>query len=125
MRVSRAAAHEKRASCFCVRRPRSATVSRGEGLAGLSIIPGRLVDFCILTGLPADSTVAFHNGSFNADVNMVLGDGTAWMVRFSRVGMICHLHADEKVAVGCIDPRCLVRNKTTIPVWTWGVAADI
>ncbi len=77
-------------------------------------------------GLPCKLDGTFHNGSFNAGVKMVFGDGTAWMVRFPRVGRVCDVHADEKVAME-VSALNIIRNKTTIPVprvWAWGVAAS-
>lgn len=69
---------------------------------------------------------AFNAGAFNAGVKMVLSDGTAWMVRFPRVGMVSDDHADEKVAME-VAAMSLIRDKTTIPVpkvQAWGSAAN-
>jgi hypothetical protein len=68
----------------------------------------------------------FHHGAFNAGMKMVFSDGTAWMVRFPRVGMVSDDHADEKVAME-VTALGLFRNKTTIPVprvQAWGPAAS-
>jgi aminoglycoside phosphotransferase (APT) family kinase protein len=68
----------------------------------------------------------FHHGSFNAGVKMVFSDGTAWMVRFPRVGKVHDEYADEKVAME-VRALSLIRERTTIPVpeiQAWGSAAD-
>lgn len=57
---------------------------------------------------------------------MVFSDGTAWMVRFPRVGKIHPQYADEKVAME-VRTLHLIRQRTTIPVpkfHAWGSAAD-
>ncbi|KAL1867028.1 hypothetical protein Plec18167_008819 [Paecilomyces lecythidis] len=66
-----------------------------------------------------------YYGAFNAGMKMVFSDGTSWMLRFPRVGMICDDYADEKVAAEVTTLR-LLHNKTTIPVpkvQAWGPAA--
>ncbi|KAH9211811.1 hypothetical protein DL95DRAFT_464505 [Leptodontidium sp. 2 PMI_412] len=65
-------------------------------------------------------------GSYNAVFKLVFGDGTAWLLRFPRVGRVHDGYANEKVAmeVAVIN---LIRNETTIPVpkiHVWGVAAQ-
>jgi len=68
----------------------------------------------------------FHNGAFNAGLKMVFGDGTAWLVRFPRVGNVHDSYADEKVAME-VKALGLVREETTIPVpkvRAWGLAAS-
>ncbi|KAJ5138850.1 uncharacterized protein N7515_003698 [Penicillium bovifimosum] len=67
----------------------------------------------------------FHHGAFNAGMKFVFGDGTAWMVRFPRVGMICNQFVDEKVAME-VSALGLIQRSTTIPVpkvHAWGLAA--
>lgn len=57
---------------------------------------------------------------------MVFSNGTAWMVRFPRVGMVCDDYMDEKVAMEVTALR-FIHDRTTIPVpkvWTWGPAAS-
>ncbi|GAD91975.1 conserved hypothetical protein [Paecilomyces variotii No. 5] len=76
--------------------------------------------------LPCQLEGTFYHGSFNAGVKMVFSDGTAWMVRFARVGMVSDDYADEKVAMEVTTLR-LLRDKTTIPVpkvQAWGSAAS-
>ncbi|KAK1770070.1 phosphotransferase enzyme family protein [Phialemonium atrogriseum] len=63
-------------------------------------------------GLPCQLEGTFHYGAFNAGMKMVFRDGTAWMVRFPRVGNV--------KALG------LIREGTSIPVpkvQAWGPAA--
>ncbi|OAT03176.1 uncharacterized protein BDCG_17964 [Blastomyces dermatitidis ER-3] len=75
--------------------------------------------------LPCQLDGTFHHGAFNAGMKMVFSDGTAWMIRFPRVGMVSDNYADEKVAME-VTALSLIRNKTTIPVprvQAWGVAA--
>lgn len=57
----------------------------------------------------------FHHDSFSAGVKMVSSDGTAWMVRFPRVGKVHDEYADEKVAVE-VRALSLIYERTTIPV---------
>lgn len=76
--------------------------------------------------LPCQLDGTFHHGAFNAGMKMVFSDGTAWMVRFPRVGMVCDNYADEKVAKE-VTALNLIRNRTTIPVprvQAWGAATD-
>lgn len=68
----------------------------------------------------------FRYGSYNAGFKLVFADGTAWLLRFPRVGRVHDGYADEKVAmeVAVIN---LILNETTVPVpkiHAWGVAAQ-
>ncbi|KAL4746740.1 hypothetical protein BDW72DRAFT_210171 [Aspergillus terricola var. indicus] len=75
--------------------------------------------------LPCQLEGSFRHGAFNAGLKMVFSDGTAWMIRFPRVGMICDNFADEKVAME-VTALNLIYNRTTIPVprvQAWGLAA--
>lgn len=54
-----------------------------------------------------------YYGAFNAGLKMVFSDGTAWMVRFPRVGHVCDDYSDEKVAME-VTTLSLLYNKTTI-----------
>ncbi len=57
---------------------------------------------------------------------MAFSDGTAWLVRFPRVGNVCGEYADEKVAME-VKVVSLICEKTTIPVpkiKAWGLAAS-
>ncbi|KAJ5116935.1 hypothetical protein N7456_001283 [Penicillium angulare] len=68
----------------------------------------------------------FIYGSFNMALKVIFRDGTAWMVRFPRGGIVHKAYADEKVAMEVIALR-LLRSKTTIPVpkvKAWGDAAS-
>ncbi|KAF2459438.1 hypothetical protein BDY21DRAFT_338253 [Lineolata rhizophorae] len=68
----------------------------------------------------------FYHGSFNAGVKMAFSDGTAWMVRFPRVGKVHNEYAEEKVAMD-VRAISLIRERTTIPVpeiQAWGYSAD-
>ncbi|KAK0115668.1 hypothetical protein ONS95_000064 [Cadophora gregata] len=68
----------------------------------------------------------FHHGAFNAGMKMVFSDGTAWMVRFPRVGMVCDDYADEKVAKEVAALR-LIHDTivSSVPrIHTWGPAAS-
>jgi aminoglycoside phosphotransferase (APT) family kinase protein len=59
-------------------------------------------------------------------MKMVFSDGTAWMVRFPRMGAVCDNYADEKVAME-VSALNLIHNRTTIPVprvQAWGPAAS-
>lgn len=76
--------------------------------------------------LPCQLDGTFHHGAFNAGMKMVFSDGTTWMVRFPRVGMICDQFADEKVAME-VTALNLIRDGTTIPVpkvQAWAPAAS-
>ncbi|KAF1361312.1 hypothetical protein EJ07DRAFT_164389 [Lizonia empirigonia] len=67
----------------------------------------------------------FYYGAFNAGLKMVFPNGTAWMVRFPRVGKVHDCYADEKVAME-VKALSLIREGTTIPVpkvHAWGFAA--
>ncbi|KAJ5633892.1 hypothetical protein N7528_001734 [Penicillium herquei] len=66
------------------------------------------------------------HGSFNWALKVVFSDGTAWIVRFPRIGYISKDIMDEKVAMEVSTLR-LLRSQTTIPVpnvRAWGTAAD-
>lgn len=68
----------------------------------------------------------FHHGAFNAGMKMAFSDGTAWMVRFPRVGMVCDQIVDEKVVME-VAALNLIRDRTNIPVpkvYAWGPAAS-
>ncbi|RLL97665.1 hypothetical protein CFD26_105433 [Aspergillus turcosus] len=76
--------------------------------------------------LPCQLDGTFHHGAFNAGIKMVFSDGTAWMVRFPRVGRVSDDYTDEKVAME-VTALSLIRNRTTIPVprvQAWGPAAS-
>lgn len=76
--------------------------------------------------LPCQLDGTFHHGAFNAGMKMVFSDGTTWMVRFPRAGMICDQFMDEKIAME-VSALSLIRDKTTIPVpkvHAWGFAAS-
>jgi hypothetical protein len=67
-----------------------------------------------------------YYGSYNAGLKLTFDDGTAWLLRFPRVGQIHDSYADEKVAmeVAAIN---LIRGKSTVPVpkvHAWGTGAD-
>jgi hypothetical protein len=75
--------------------------------------------------LPCQLEGTFCYGAFNAGLKMVFPDGTAWMVRFPRVGKVHDCYADEKVAME-VKALSLIREGTTIPVpkvHAWGFAA--
>lgn len=75
--------------------------------------------------LPCRLEGTFHHGAFNAGMKMIFPDGTAWMVRFPRVGKVHDGYADEKVAME-VKALSLIREGTTIPVpkvHAWGPAA--
>jgi hypothetical protein len=68
----------------------------------------------------------FYHGAYNAGMKMVFSDGTAWMVRLPRVGMVCDAYTDEKVAKE-VMALSLFHQRTTIPVptvYAWGLAAS-
>ncbi|KUJ07302.1 uncharacterized protein LY89DRAFT_677923 [Mollisia scopiformis] len=68
----------------------------------------------------------FLHGSYNVGQKVVFSDGTAWLVRFPRVGNVCDEYGDEKVAME-VEALSLIREKTTIPVPQikgWGLAAS-
>ncbi|KAJ5177114.1 uncharacterized protein N7482_002991 [Penicillium canariense] len=68
----------------------------------------------------------FYHGAFNAGLKMVFSDRTTWMVRFPRMGIVCPLYADEKVAME-VTALNLISDRTTIPVprvQAWGPAAS-
>ncbi|KAF1955899.1 hypothetical protein CC80DRAFT_473873 [Byssothecium circinans] len=76
--------------------------------------------------LPCQLEGGFHHGAFNAGMKMMFPNGTAWMVRFPRVGKVHDNYADEKVAMEVRALR-LIRDNTTIPVpkvHAWGLSAD-
>ncbi|RAH64070.1 phosphotransferase family protein [Aspergillus aculeatinus CBS 121060] len=76
--------------------------------------------------LPCQLDGTFHHGAYNAGIKMVFGDGTAWMVRFPRVGKVCDDFIDEKVAME-VTALNLIHNSTTIPVpkvHAWGPATS-
>ncbi|KAK8032657.1 phosphotransferase enzyme family protein [Apiospora arundinis] len=76
--------------------------------------------------LPCTAEGTFYNGSFNAGLKMVFSEGTAWMLRFPRGGIIHTSYVDEKVAME-VEALTMIREKTTIPVpiiQAWGLAAD-
>jgi hypothetical protein len=76
-------------------------------------------------GLPCQLEGTFHYGAFNAGMKMVFRDGTAWMVRFPRMGNVNDRYADEKVAME-VKALSLIREATSIPVpkvQAWGLAA--
>lgn len=76
--------------------------------------------------LPCQLEGTFHHGAFNAGMKMVFNDGTAWMVRFPRGGMVSDDHMDEKVSME-VTAMTLTRDNTTIPVpkvHAWGPAAN-
>ncbi|KAJ5496260.1 hypothetical protein N7463_008247 [Penicillium fimorum] len=76
--------------------------------------------------LPCQLDGTFHRGALNAGMKIVFTDNTAWMVRFSCVGMNSDDHTDEKVAME-VTALNLIRNSTTIPVprfHAWGPAAS-
>jgi hypothetical protein len=67
-----------------------------------------------------------RSGSYNVGFKLIFGDGTAWLLRFPRVGRVHDGYADEKVAmeVAVIN---FIRQKTTTPVpkiEAWGIAAQ-
>jgi hypothetical protein len=59
----------------------------------------------------------FYHSAFNAGIKMVFTDSTAWMVRFSRFGIVCEDYIDKKVTIE-VSALNLIRNITTIPVLT-------
>ncbi|KAI8963431.1 hypothetical protein F5Y11DRAFT_153002 [Daldinia sp. FL1419] len=66
----------------------------------------------------------FLHGAYNLGQKVRFGDGTAWFVRFPRVGHVCSDYADEKVAME-VEVLHLIRDNTTIPVpdvKAWGSA---
>ncbi|KAI1506308.1 hypothetical protein F5X99DRAFT_426370 [Biscogniauxia marginata] len=66
----------------------------------------------------------FLHGAYNLGQKVKFSDGTAWLVRFPRVGNVCNKYADEKVAME-VEVLHLVRDNTTIPVpgvKAWGSA---
>ena len=68
----------------------------------------------------------FLHGAYNVGQKVVFSDGTAWLIRFPRVGNICSEYADEKVAME-VEILSLIREKTTIPVpqiKAWGLATS-
>jgi aminoglycoside phosphotransferase (APT) family kinase protein len=68
----------------------------------------------------------FLHGAYNVGQKVTFSDGTAWLIRFPRVGNICGKYADEKVAME-VEVMTLIREKTTIPVpqiKAWGLAAS-
>lgn len=65
-------------------------------------------------------------GSYNAGFKLIFSDGTAWLLRFPRVGRVHDDYTDEKVAMEVATIN-LIRHETTIPVpkiEAWGVAAQ-
>jgi hypothetical protein len=67
-----------------------------------------------------------YYGSYNTGLKFTFQDGTAWLVRFPRVGYVHDSCMDEKVAmeVAVIN---LIREKSTIPVpkiFAWGIGAE-
>lgn len=67
-----------------------------------------------------------YYGSYNAGLKLNFDDGSAWLLRFPRVGRVHDDYADEKVAmeVAMIN---LIRRETTIPVpkiEAWGVVSQ-
>ncbi|KAK2757120.1 hypothetical protein FQN54_005090 [Arachnomyces sp. PD_36] len=76
--------------------------------------------------LPCQLDGTFHHGAFNVGMKMVFSDGTAWMVRFPRAGMVCDDYADEKVAME-VTALNLIHDRTSVPVprvHAWGPAAS-
>jgi hypothetical protein len=68
----------------------------------------------------------FLHGAYNVGQKATFSDGTAWLVRFPRVGNVCGDYADEKVAME-VEVMSLIHEKTTIPVphiKAWGLAAS-
>ncbi|KAL4914481.1 phosphotransferase enzyme family protein [Aspergillus aurantiobrunneus] len=75
--------------------------------------------------LPCQLDSTFHHDAFNAGIKMVFIGGTAWMVRFPRVGKVRDNYTDEKVPIE-VTALNLIYNNTTIPVprvQAWGPAA--